>query len=1030
MQGSLENLFYGGFNSKEFLAERDKRLKLTNTFYNLTKDTFLYNIDLFINEFLSALKKEEGIKLYKYSPLIKAFNKYINNENKFSISTKNLISIFFNSEQYFKKLSNIISKTEYFEILLYAYRFSILCSISNNNSIFSKMINKNCIAEINDSYIPGADLYCDLLIEGCMNMSEPISESHKRGYCNGYYLCDCGEYYFQVWCGVPTSISNCANCLKEIGGIRQQLIKRKEDNGEYKIKRIYPNEENRKEVENRKDLKAIYGDKFEKGYPFQLYKDFEKEMNEKMNKDYKGILEPSYLFFISEKTKRRNLNSISFRILNFIIYSNIYFSFKLEFLSLEQINKYKLVPLKEEPYKGNYGKTSDYNFYRYQLLLERKKGIKDENDILEILNTDWNLLKKELEKKNILNIQIFINTIFNDVAKLIIESNDMKSIEQRNEFEDKMNKLVDKAINDYSDNMNNYKNVIEKIKPKNLEPKYLILQSDYINKEVELEFPYYYELQSIPIVQEEKLNEILKSIDNSKKKYPVLYYYLNTDKKNIEYLQTFPQINRFVNSTIEIYSNNISRKDANLKIIKDEIDAKIIPKKYFDDFLKAFNDKGIYSVADHYECQNLNEKFELRKFNENDKLSNFLIDKGEFNYGIQLVAIYQKLSSIQNDFLNNIAENISDDNYKLVYLKRKILEKIAPQKANTFNIVSFNVQQENYTSFGEMILFYSYQNCFDENYNLDFSKKNRIEYNLEEIEEQLENLLLPGKKILTDKIDCVIYQFEGFRNQNSTILIDFIFTYPQNILNEEQKTKLFEFRREHNSPDSLNKILFSLQLMIKFYNERETPYSDKNIKIIETFMDFPQYFKINEDIKNLFLNNPFTISQILSVYEYFELLCFNLFRDNINTLYMQDIDDNKKKKISEYFGNHPNALLDKIRISTAIRKFISRTLVGERDIDIDRNQELFFVLQSKDDCWSEELLNNNIFTQEIEELKKLNIRVGEALKFYDELGGDSVLLGENIKKQVKEEEENEENIRKAAINKKKKDKKKIKKTIF
>jgi len=106
-----------------------------------------------------------------------------------------------------------------------------------------------------------------------------------------------------------------------------------------------------------------------------------------MNKEYKGILEHNYLFYISENKKIRNLNPISYRILNFIIYSNIYFSYKVGFLTLEEIRNNKLVPLKEEPYKGNYTKESCfYNVYRAELLTNRKNGIKDENDIIEILN--------------------------------------------------------------------------------------------------------------------------------------------------------------------------------------------------------------------------------------------------------------------------------------------------------------------------------------------------------------------------------------------------------------------------------------------------------------------------------------------------------------------------------------------------------------------------------------------------------------------------------------------------------------------
>ena len=237
-----------------------KRILINDNYIELTENTFLYHIDLFINEFLNYLNKEEGLQKLE-NQILKKFISYVNITPKFKNSTKKLIKIFFNKEEYSSTLKNTVKNTNYFEILLYAYRFSILCSLAEKNSIFSRMIDNNFIKEINKSYIPGTDLYCDLFVESYINMSKPISEIHESGYCNGYYICDCGEYYFQIWCGVPTSISNCANCHKEIGGLKEKLIIRKEDNGQYKIKRIYPNEENKKKVEERRDLKRIYGPK-------------------------------------------------------------------------------------------------------------------------------------------------------------------------------------------------------------------------------------------------------------------------------------------------------------------------------------------------------------------------------------------------------------------------------------------------------------------------------------------------------------------------------------------------------------------------------------------------------------------------------------------------------------------------------------------------------------------------------------------------------------------------------------------------
>ena len=57
--------------------------------------------------------------------------------------------------------------------------------------------------------------------------------------------------------------------------------------------------------------------------------------------------------------------------------------------------------------------------------------------------------------------------------------------------------------------------------------------------------------------------------------------------------------------------------------------------------------------------------------------------------------------------------------------------------------------------------------------------------------------------------------------------------------------------------------------------------------------DFPSYFKIPDDTKNLFRSNLFTISHIISVYEYLELLCFNEFKNNIDPSYKQTISEEK-----------------------------------------------------------------------------------------------------------------------------------------
>ena len=776
--------------------------------------------------------------------------------------------------------------------------------------------------------------------------------------------------------------------------------------------RIYPNQKNKNDVEARQDLKNIYGQKFENGYPNKLFDDFQEDMIKKMNHNYMGIFEPSYLFFINETKTIRNISQITYRLLNFIIYSNIYFNLKIGFLSLEDINKNKYIPIKEINYEESKEEGDSYNDYRIKLLNKRKEGISEEKNIIEILRINWTLLEKQLKEKNINSVQIFINCIMNDLFSLIKDSSDMSTPEKRNDFENNIESLVNKHIKNYNNNKEIYLKNVEDIKKNNFEIEYQILERESMIGDVEKKYPFYYEFLSIPLVNENGIKELLKTIDNAEGRYPVLYSYLNTNKNNIKYLQTFTQINNFVNYTIEHYSNTVSRENSRKIKIKDELLANNIPKKLFDEFLKAFNGTELYKLATKYECHDLTKKIKIRKFNENDYLSNFLIDNGVQDYGMQLAALYQKYILFQNNFLNDIIFYIPDneDNNidigkrkKLKYLKQKISEEINPQKANKYNVLSFDIYTENFNSFAEMVLFYSHKDSFNEKYEFDFSKKDKIKFNLEDIEEQLEYLLLPGKKKFNNKIDYVIYQFEGFRNQNSSILSTFMSMYPQKDLNEEEKKILYEFKNEQYSTEILLKILFSIQLMITFYNEQ--PNLDKNIKISETMNEFPSFFKIPDENKKLF-NNPFTISQIISVYEYFELLCFEEFKKNIDPSYKQTIDDEKKEQIKKYFDGHKSGLLDQLVISTTIRKFISRSLVGMReDLEIGDNIELFGVLLYKEDCWNREIFNYNNFEQEIEGLKTLDIRVGEILDLYDVLGGDKILLGDNIKMQEDKKEE-------------------------
>ena len=110
-------------------------------------------------------------------------------------------------------------------------------------------------------------------------------------------------------------------------------------------------------------------------------KEFEEKYINKLYERDKGL--PSNIdknFYLRDNKIIRNLSQVSFRLLNFILYSHLFFA--RIFTNLERFDSYK--PL-------------------------------DNNKVMswgEILNESFILLKKELSKNGIHSIDIFMNFIF------------------------------------------------------------------------------------------------------------------------------------------------------------------------------------------------------------------------------------------------------------------------------------------------------------------------------------------------------------------------------------------------------------------------------------------------------------------------------------------------------------------------------------------------------------------------------------------------------------------------------------------
>ena len=268
------------------------------------------------------------------------------------------------------------------------------------------------------------------------------------------------------------------------------------------------------------------------------------------------------------------------------------------YINDKDILEKELVPIEEEEFKGQLIEKEIVNWESYRMeILKKRTEPKKMNDILNILKKIWELLKKALIKENVLNIHCFINIIFTPLNDLIKNSKEMKTPEERNEFEENFDKIVKSYIKNYSSeeksekkyiSFQNYIKINDSFQTINNDP---VLGFPSIIEQNNPKYRYLNDLFSVKTVNIEELKNILNSIENSFDLYPVLNNYLETNKESIDYLQNINLMNDFVLFTIENYSYQIDRDTAKNLKMTSEIRNKKIPEKSFQNFKIAYNDQ-------------------------------------------------------------------------------------------------------------------------------------------------------------------------------------------------------------------------------------------------------------------------------------------------------------------------------------------------------------------------------------------------------------------------------------------------------
>jgi hypothetical protein len=271
-----------------------------------------------------------------------------------------------------------------------------------------------------------------------------------------------------------------------------------------------------------------------------------------------------------------------------------------------------------------------------------------------------------------------------------------------------------------------------------------------------------------------KLYEEINLLPKNNQKYPILVNLLN-DEGEDECLQNLGKINPFLNSMLENYSYKITIDKAKELKIGDELrklNNNIINKQFenfkegwknFCDFLiKKQNTPKKDEFLLKYRCR---PPMEPKYITEEDPIANILNDDGEFGFGMNLAAAYQKFNDWQTKILGNIISSNSQ-NGVLLYFRDQISKEIYTQDATSSEIISFNLKNENsmFNNLEEIIAAFSRRNCINIDGSINYSNYKVIEYNFDLIEEEIGKIILPGKKSFKpDSQKFVTYGFEGYR---------------------------------------------------------------------------------------------------------------------------------------------------------------------------------------------------------------------------------------------------------------------------
>ena len=803
-------------------------------------------------------------------------------------------------QRLYRNISNCITP------LLFGYRYclNILASKTTNGIYYLMYTNRNLRNYLDENYFPGNDTKFNLVYSN-------IENHFKNKPDEGCYVCLCRDWYYN-------SVSSGFPDMKELNKI---CPKCKENIGLCKRENYYRIFKDETEIKNLRNRNRDTREKMDKINCITL-EEFKKKYIVEKFKNEIGVYKTDINNFKNNNKIIRNLSQVSYRLLNYILYINLFYARMI--LRSSDLDKY--LP------KDQHGELTW------------------PETILEC----WNLLKSQLLELNIYSIEEFMHYIFVDLFNLLNKITTINNydslIENENNLENKIKELIDK-----------FKESNKPIVPNNddkLSIINLIKEQYNLTNYESKEYPFCKYLNYTDYLDEKYIKD--KLINMSEEQYPILNIFLQskTDNKNSSNysLDNLNIFNKPLNLLNQKYLNNISTNTAETTKLKDvEIYTK--NKELFDNFIEFYNKLGIEG--------------DLSKLSNENTLNNFFINENN-KYGIEFKNIYKQFIKQQSN------EKIRD----ILDMKNLNLQKANIQQIEEKELLTLKLPEN--VLFIDLLFSSSYRKILDNNsmkykeYNINFDF---IEERLFEL--LLKNKKLLNEDITEFIYNNELFSFQlndfftSIRKKYTAKLLKLDGETIYKFCKENQNIQLHK--------KILNSFIELMRYLLKEDNivfEEKITINEVIDKLKEKLSN--QEVKKLFETDNDEANKSLTLDKIVEIFDFYLKCIFDIVKVEIKK-YQSELNNKDKENIDKYFEDKnpitKKDLANAIRLFTTLVLLQEE----DKENKIKNNSYNIANYLKPEDLWSKDTYKHRDFKIYLNKLNLMNIKINQIILLYEYL---------------------------------------------